>query len=210
MSSDHPDVPRILLSGARIISGLMGAGRLRPWTPLPLVGCSTYLAVLYSSGYWTMMVGATELGLSIILLAVAAAPAFAAVPQRGAVDLPHTDLVLMFALLALAFGTHNLKKLECVAWIRSFVDTRSNSFLVDAFRQTGPGDQSSFANLQTSGVHGGCVCLLGASPLPYVVFIVGMRAAPASEKETLEFEAIEVANKRVTDQCGIYSLCTES
>jgi hypothetical protein len=150
-----------------------------------------YLVILYSSGFWTTMIGTTELILSVLLLAVAALSCVAVVPAFGASfpqlanlaqSIFHSLTWFGYSLcFALAFVTRDVKKREYIAWIRLFVDTWQNTFLVDAFHRTYPtaGDRSSFANLRTSGVHDGCLCMLAVSLLSYVMFVVDMPARSA-------------------------------
>jgi hypothetical protein len=167
---------------------------LRPWVPVPFVGYSMYLVVLYSSGFWTTMVGTTELILSVLLLSVGALSCVAAVPAFEASFPRHRSLTqslfhsltwLSYSLcFALAFLTRDVKKRQIITWIDSFVRTWQNSFLVDAFRRTYPTDRdrSSFANLRTAGVHDGCICALAVSLLLYVVFFVDRSAGSARRR----------------------------
>jgi hypothetical protein len=162
---------------------------LRPLVPFPFLIFSIYLAILYSDGFWTTMIGWTEFGVACALLTgsalccVAAIAAFEMSPGEGR-DLGYavfTGLMwLIFSLsVTLIYLTRDVKKFQSVAWVSASLVSNRETFFVAAFHRTYPAssDQLSFVDRRTSGVHDSCVCVLVVSAAIYAFLVLYVKDA---------------------------------
>jgi hypothetical protein len=128
--------------------------------------------MLYSNSFWTEMVGSGHIGLSGVVLTlsiltwICSFPAFESTTPSTLSRYYHLFLAFSFLshflLLAIVYLSRDIKRLECLHWMESFLASNRNTFFVDTFYRYYPSttDRSWFVDARTLFVHDSGICIV--------------------------------------------------